>query len=136
MQIFSHRRSTADSCPQPGPQPPEGGRPAWASRSSDGGRSLVVVTPRGLGDAPAVIEAVRSNRVVVVNSAWLEDAPGQRLIDFICGGLAAIGGQVHRIAEEVFLFAPASTSVTAEAWQRSVGAEGAALDRAALRTAG
>jgi cell division inhibitor SepF len=75
---------------------------------------MVVLTPRGLQDAPAVIEAVRSNHVVVVNSAWLEDAPGQRLIDYVCGGLAAVGGQVHRIAEEVFLFSPAHARISAD----------------------
>ena len=63
-------------------------------------------------DARQVIEAVRQNSSVVVNSAWMEDAPGQRLIDFICGGMAAIEAQTHRIAEEVFLFAPAKARVT------------------------
>ena len=76
---------------------------------------MMVLTPRGLDDAPSVIEAVRAQRVVVVNSAWLEDAPGQRLIDFICGGLTAIGGQVHRIDEEIFLFAPASSRISLDA---------------------
>jgi len=65
-----------------------------------------------MADARQVIEAVRLNSSVVVNSAWMEDAPGQRLIDFICGGMAAIEAQTHRIAEEVFLFAPANARVT------------------------
>jgi FtsZ-interacting cell division protein YlmF len=65
-----------------------------------------------MADARQVIGAVRQNSSVVVNSAWMEDAPGQRLIDFICGGMAAIEAQTHRIAEEVFLFTPARTRVT------------------------
>jgi cell division inhibitor SepF len=77
------------------------------------GRQVLVLTPRSFHDARTVIEAVRDNRTVLVNSAWLEDSPGQRLIDFVCGGIAAICGQVHRIAEEVFLFAPASVRVHA-----------------------
>lgn len=72
---------------------------------------MLVFTPRSLQDARTVIEAVRGNRTVLVNSAWLEDSPGQRLIDFVCGGIEAICGQVHRVAEEVFLFAPAGTRV-------------------------
>ncbi|MFU8885216.1 MAG: cell division protein SepF [Cyanobacteriota bacterium] len=77
-----------------------------------GEQAVVVLTPRSMADARQVIQAVRQNRSVVVNSAWLEDAPGQRLIDFICGGMAAIEAQTHRIAEEVFLFAPAGSRVT------------------------
>ena len=85
-----------------------------AGLADRGTQAMLVVSPRALTEAPTVIDAVRRNRVVVVNSAWLEDAPGQRLIDFICGGLAAIGGQVHRIAEDVFLFAPSSARVADE----------------------
>lgn len=73
--------------------------------------SVLVMTPRRLQDATYVIQAVRQNTNVVVNSSWLEDGPGQRLIDFVCGGLEAIDGQVHRIAEEVFLFTPGQTQV-------------------------
>jgi cell division inhibitor SepF len=73
---------------------------------------VLVFTPRTLNDARSVLIAVRDRRTVVVNAAWLEDAPGQRLIDFVCGGLVALDGQVLRIAEEVFLFAPRSAKVT------------------------
>lgn len=76
-----------------------------------GSRAVLVVTPRQLRDGATVLQAVRENTSVVVNSSWLEDASGQRLIDFVCGGLEAMGGAAHRIAEEVFLFTPAQTRV-------------------------
>ena len=79
-----------------------------------GVNAVMVITPRQLQDAGAVIRAVRENNTVVVNSSWLEDASGQRLIDFVCGGLEAIDGHVHRIAEEVFLFSPAHACVKDE----------------------
>jgi cell division inhibitor SepF len=97
------------------PPPQSGQRAARHPQPAGGTQQMMVLTPRGLDDAPSVIEAVRAQRVVVVNSAWLEDAPGQRLIDFICGGLTAIGGQVHRIDEEIFLFAPASSRISLDA---------------------
>jgi cell division inhibitor SepF len=83
-------------------------------RTVPGFGSVLVVTPRQLQDAATVIKAVRENSNVLVNSSWLEDVSGQRLIDFVCGGLQAIGGQVHRIAEEVFLFSPGHACVTEE----------------------
>ncbi|MCP9926945.1 cell division protein SepF [Cyanobium sp. CH-040] len=102
---------TAFPVPVPGVAPSQ----PWAGSSPavGGGSQVLVFTPRSLNDARTVIAAVRANRTVVVNSAWLEDSPGQRLIDFVCGGIQAICGQVHRIAEEVFLFAPAGTRVQA-----------------------
>lgn len=76
-------------------------------------QQVLVMTPRSLGDARLVLEAIREQQTVVVNSAWLEDAPGQRLIDFVCGGLEALDGQVMRIDEEVFLFAPGTARLEA-----------------------
>jgi Uncharacterized protein conserved in bacteria len=72
---------------------------------------MLVITPRQLQDAATVLQAVRQNSNVVVNSSWLEDAAGQRLIDFVCGGLEAVGGTAYRIAEEVFLFTPRQARV-------------------------
>jgi cell division inhibitor SepF len=81
---------------------------AAAAGAGAGLRAVLVLTPRSFNDARLVIAAVRANRTVLVNAGWLEDSPGQRLIDFACGGMTAIRGQVHRVAEEVFLFAPAA----------------------------
>jgi FtsZ-interacting cell division protein YlmF len=50
--------------------------------------------------------------VVVLTPRSMADAPGQRLIDLICGGMAAIAGQINRIAEEIFLFTPAGANVS------------------------
>ena len=72
---------------------------------------MVVITPRKLQDAATVLRAVCQRANVVVNSSWLEDAAGQRLIDFVCGGLQAVGGTAYRIDEEVFLFTPGETLV-------------------------
>ena len=85
--------------------------PAVGVRS--GAQQVLVMTPRSLGDARLVLEAVRDQQTVVVNAAWLEDAPGQRLIDFVCGGLEALEGQVLRVDEEVFLFAPGAARLEA-----------------------
>ncbi len=78
-------------------------------------QQVLVMTPRSLGDARLVLQAIREQQTVVVNAAWLEDAPGQRLIDFVCGGLEALDGQVLRIDEEVFLFAPRTARLAAPA---------------------
>jgi FtsZ-interacting cell division protein YlmF len=82
-----------------------------AAAAFNGFGSMLVITPRHLQDAATVLQAVRQNSSVVVNSSWLEDASGQRLIDFVCGGLEAVGGSAHRIAEEVFLFTPGNAKV-------------------------
>ena len=76
-----------------------------------GGQELLVFRPRELRDAEQILLSVRENRAVVLHTAEAGDGEDQRLIDFACGGMEAIGGQVHRIDAETFLFAPALVRV-------------------------
>jgi cell division inhibitor SepF len=86
-----------------------------ASMPGFGNDGILVFSPRCFGEAARVIEAVRQRHTVLLNSSWLEDTPGQRMIDYVCGGMTAIGGQIHRIGEEIFLFAPAGVRVDGSA---------------------
>ena len=76
-----------------------------------GGQELLVFRPRELRDAEQILLSVRENRAVVLHTVEACDGEAQRLIDFACGGMEAIGGQVHRIDAETFLFAPAQVRV-------------------------
>jgi cell division inhibitor SepF len=76
-----------------------------------GGQELLVFRPRELRDAEQILLSVRENRAVVLHTAEAGDGEAQRLIDFACGGMDAIGGQVHRIDAETFLFSPALVRV-------------------------
>jgi FtsZ-interacting cell division protein YlmF len=76
-----------------------------------GGQELLVLWPQALRDAEQIIRSVRENRAVVLHTAGACDGEAQRLIDFACGGMEAIGAQVHRIDAETFLFAPPQVGV-------------------------
>ena len=82
-----------------------------AAAMAAGAPQVLVIAPRRLEEAQQIIEAVRANQAVVLQTAQAEDGVAQRLIDFACGGIAAIDGQVHRINAETFLFSPAQASV-------------------------
>ena len=82
-----------------------------AAAMAAGAPQVLVIAPRRLEEAQQIIEAVRANQTVVLQTAHAEDGVAQRLIDVACGGMAAIDGQVHRINAETFLFSPAQASV-------------------------
>ncbi len=72
---------------------------------------MLVLRPRVLADAEQIIQSMREHRAVVLSTAEVCDGEAQRLIDYACGGMEAIGGQVHRIDAETFLFAPPQVCV-------------------------
>jgi cell division inhibitor SepF len=94
---------------------PGGGSPELTPRQSgaDGSPQMLVFEADRLEDSEAVIAAVRGGRTVVLNVPGLPEAAAQRLVDFVCGAVTAMDGQVRRLGEEVFLLAPALASVTA-----------------------
>ena len=81
------------------------------------GQQLLVFRPQQLVDAQVLIQAVKGNQAVVLDASSADDGEAQRLIDFACGGMEAIDGQVHRIDAETFLFSPAQGRV--EHWPLS-----------------
>ena len=82
-----------------------------AAQMAAGSPQILVMAPRRLEEAQQIIEAVHENQTVLVQTSDAEDGVAQRLIDFVCGGMAAIDGQVHRINAETFLFSPGHVRV-------------------------
>ena len=85
-----------------------------AQLSAADAQEIVVVHPIGLEDGRQAIQAVRAGRSVVLNASDLDPELGQRLVDFTCGGIAAMDGQSHRLGEAVFLFAPMLAKIAAD----------------------
>lgn len=79
--------------------------------SVSGGQRLLVIHPRHLDDVEALIQAVRDNQAVVLDASSAARTEAQRLIDFACGAMEAIHGQVHRIDAATFLFTPEQARV-------------------------
>jgi cell division inhibitor SepF len=92
---------------------PGGGSPGLTPRQSgdDCSPQMLVFKADRFEDAEAVMAAVRGGRTVVLNVPGLPEAAAQRLVDFVCGGITAMDGQVRRLGEEAFLLAPALASV-------------------------
>ncbi len=75
---------------------------------------IVVLEPRSLDDALAAAECLKARRPVIVNLRDAERDLARRIVDFICGVTYAVEGQMQRVGEEIFLFAPNTVAVTAE----------------------
>jgi cell division inhibitor SepF len=73
---------------------------------------VVVMTPTRFEDATAAVQAVQQLKTVVLHLGAMEPEEAQRTIDFVSGGVYAMDGQSERLADTVFLFAPALVTIT------------------------
>lgn len=86
---------------------------------------LVIAKPREFAEAQQIVEHVKTRRPVLVNLEDTELNEAKRIIDFISGATFALDGNMQKVSQQIFVFAPAHVEVNAEV-RRELGERGAA----------
>ena len=73
-----------------------------------------VVEPQGFNDAQEVGDRLKANQPVILNLQGLRRELQRRLIDFSSGLAYAVGGNMQRVADQVFLLTPSNVEVSQE----------------------
>ncbi|MGY6500206.1 MAG: cell division protein SepF [Acidimicrobiales bacterium] len=102
-----------------------GGGHEPSSPSTSGVRTIArpsakphVVAPRSFHDAPEVADRFKSKQPVIMNLQGVERDLSRRLVDFASGMCYGLGGQMEKVATDVFLLTPTDVEVSAEERQR------------------
>jgi cell division inhibitor SepF len=72
------------------------------------------VVPKNFNDAKDVADKFKDSIPVIINLQGIETDLSKRLIDFSSGLTYALDGDIHRIADRVFLLTPNNVEVSAE----------------------
>lgn len=73
-----------------------------------------VMEPTGFNDAQDVGDRLKSNQPVILNLQRVDRDLQRRLIDFSSGLAYALGGQMSKAADQVFLITPSDVDVSDE----------------------
>ncbi len=77
-----------------------------------------VVEPHGFNDAQEIGDRVKANQPVIINLQGVARELQRRLIDFSSGLAYGVGGQMQRVADQVFLLTPSNVEVSQEEKER------------------
>ncbi len=77
-----------------------------------------VVAPDGFNDAQEIGDKLKVSQPVILNLQGVDRDLSRRLIDFASGLTYGLGGQMERVAEQVFLLTPSNVEVPAEEKRR------------------
>jgi cell division inhibitor SepF len=77
-----------------------------------------VVEPQGFNDAQEVGDRLKANQPVILNLQGLPKELQRRLIDFSSGLAYAVGGQMAKVNDQVFLLKPSDVEVSQEEKER------------------
>lgn len=77
-----------------------------------------VVAPRSFQDAQVVGDTFKSKQPVIINLQGVDRDLSRRLVDFTSGLCYGVGGQMEKVATDVFLLTPVDVEVSPEERQR------------------
>ncbi len=105
---------------QPAPAAPVSAPKAAPVSRSTGGISsgaaleMKVIKPERFDEVRAIGEHLLARRTVVLNLEETNKETTKRIIDFLCGVVFAIDGQVKKVANATYIVTPKNVDVTGE----------------------
>ncbi|MCW2879109.1 MAG: hypothetical protein JWQ95_3209 [Sphaerisporangium sp.] len=73
---------------------------------------IIMIRPRKYSDALTVGQHFREGQAVIMDVAGMSMAEATRMVDFAAGLTYGCEGRIERIADKVFLLAPADVEIT------------------------
>ena len=79
---------------------------------------VVTIAPSGFNDAQDIGDRFKGGQPVIVNTQGLDVDLRRRLIDFSSGLCYGLGGQMEKVANQVYLLTPSNVEVSPEEKRR------------------
>ncbi|HIW71641.1 MAG TPA: cell division protein SepF [Candidatus Levilactobacillus faecigallinarum] len=97
------------------PQRPVDTRKVVSMRTAKSGAShIAICEPRIYSDAKSIAKQITDGDAVIVNFARVDETQAQRIVDFLNGTAFAVGGEIKRIGEQIFLCTPHNFEVSGD----------------------
>ena len=112
------------AAPAPAPKAAPVSRPTGGI-SSGAALEMKVVKPERFDEVKAIGEHLLARRTVVLNLEETNKETTKRIIDFLCGVVFAIDGQVKKVANATYVVTPKNVDVSGEQTEQPVEEEAA-----------
>ncbi|MGI9951128.1 cell division protein SepF [Moorellaceae bacterium AZ2] len=88
-----------------------------------GALRLMVVHPQSYEQGAVLADNLKNYRPVIVNLEKMPPEEARRLLDFLSGAVFALGGQVSRVSQGIFVFTPSNIDLSGDLEPKSAGGE-------------
>ena len=75
---------------------------------------LVVIEPEGFEDCSRLVDSLKSRKPIIVNLEKLDADLARKIFDFLGGATYALNGNVQKVANNIFIFAPENVAIAAD----------------------
>jgi cell division inhibitor SepF len=73
---------------------------------------LMVIEPQSFEECPKLVDSLKSRRPVIINLEKIESESARKIFDFLSGATYALNGNVQKVANNIFVFAPENVDIT------------------------
>jgi len=74
---------------------------------------MIVIEPQGFDECPKLVDSLKAKKPIIINLEKIETDIARKIFDFLSGATYALNGNVQKVANNIFLFAPENVDVTA-----------------------
>ena len=74
---------------------------------------MILIEPKSFEECPKLVDCLKGRRPVIINLEKLETETARKIFDFMSGATYALGGNVQKVANNIFIFAPENVDITA-----------------------
>ncbi|MDO4545136.1 MAG: cell division protein SepF [Bacillota bacterium] len=85
---------------------------------------LVVIEPKGFDECSKLVDSLKSRKPIIVNLEKLDSDTARKIFDFLGGATYALNGNVQKVANNIFVFAPENVAIFAEGENKPYSFEG------------
>ena len=116
------RQSSAPAVtPRPASPSVSSGKPAPSGSRYTSAMKMVVIEPQGFDESPKLVDSLKAKKPVIINLENLETDTARKIFDFLSGATYALNGNVQKVANNIFVFAPENVSVDYKNETKSTG---------------
>lgn len=72
---------------------------------------LILLEPKSFDECPKIVDNLKNKKPIILNLEKLESDLARKIFDFISGAVYALDGNVQRVANNIFLFAPDNVDI-------------------------
>lgn len=81
---------------------------------------MVVIEPKSFDECPKLVDSLKAKKPVIINLEKIESDIARKIFDFLSGATYALNGNVQKVANNIFIFAPENVDVTAQTDQKNM----------------
>lgn len=75
---------------------------------------MLVIEPKSFDECPKLVDSLKAKKPVIINLEKVESDTARKIFDFLSGATYALSGNVQKVANNIFVFAPENVDVAAQ----------------------